>query len=89
MQIRNRSAMKWASMICPRCAIFHTGTGMKYCTSRTDHRGPLHGRSVPDLHDLAHGSEWEPYSLHDLAHVSWVVSVLYGSCTPPYSITAG
>ena len=27
------------------------------------------------------GGGWKPYNLHDLAHVSWVGSVLYRSCT--------
>ena len=30
-----------------------------------------------DLCDLAHGGGWEPFSLHDLPHVSWVGSVVY------------
>ena len=35
-----------------------------------------------DLYDVPHVAGWEPYILHDLAaHVSWVGSVLYRSCT--------
>ena len=31
-----------------------------------------------DLYDIAHVAGWDPYSLlHDLAHISWVGSVLY------------
>ena len=33
------------------------------------------GRHIPDLYDLydpAHVGGWEPHSLHDLAHFSWV-----------------
>ena len=33
------------------------------------------------LYDLVHVAGWEPCILHDLAHVSWVGSVLYRSCT--------
>ena len=57
--------------------------------SRTDHLQivyrsfPVHGlgfsRQIdifPILYDLAHVSGWEPYSLHDLGHVSRVGSVL-------------
>ena len=33
------------------------------------------------MYDLAHGSGWEPYDLHDLVCVSWVGCVL--QCTDP------
>ena len=44
----------------------------------------LPGRAdlFPVLYDLAHVAGWEPYSLHELANVSWVGSVLVcRSCT--------
>ena len=41
---------------------------------------------MPGLYCLAHVVGWEPYNLHDQAHVPWVGSVLYRSCT---IITAG
>ena len=39
------------------------------------------------VYDLAHVSEWGPYNLHDVGHVSWVGIVLRvcGSCTPPHA----
>ena len=40
---------------------------------------------LPDLYDLAHVTGWDPYSLHDLGHVSWVGSVLYRSCTSSHN----
>ena len=39
-------------------------------------------RSIHDLYDLAHVAGWEPYNLHDLAHLSWVGSVLYTDPDP-------
>ena len=36
----------------------------------------VHGRYTPDKYDLAHETGWEPYSLHDIGHVSWFGSVL-------------
>ena len=39
----------------------------------------------PALYDLAHIAGWEPYILHDLAHVSWDGYVLCGPCTTPHS----
>ena len=41
----------------------------------------LQGRCIPELYDmddlcdLAHVAGWEPYNLHDLAHVSCVGSI--------------
>ena len=47
-------------------------------TPRTDHLFSLDDldlpgrgdRYIPDLYDLAHVAEWEPYNLHDVGHVS-------------------
>ena len=44
-------------------------------TPRTGHRFPLHDLDIktdvfPILYDLAHVAGWDPYNLHDLAHVS-------------------
>ena len=47
-------------------------------------RSARQGGYIPDLCDLlvARVAGWEPYNLHDhLAHVSWVGSVLFRSCT--------
>ena len=50
---------------------------------------------IPDLYDLYdlyalcdlahHVAGLEPYDLYDLAHVSWVGSVRYRSCTTPHN----
>ena len=32
------------------------------------------------LYDVAHDAGWDPYNLHGPVHVSWVGSVLCGSC---------
>ena len=37
------------------------------------------------LYDLAHVAGWEPYSLHDLGYVSWIVCLLYKSCTASHN----
>ena len=62
------------------------GTSMipaHYFIPRTDHRFLLHDLDLPgradvdpDLSDLPRVPGWEPCSLHDLRHVSWVGSVL-------------
>ena len=42
------------------------------------------------MYDLAHVAGWDPYSLHDLAHVSWVGSVLHRyTYVAPSLTTAG
>ena len=35
------------------------------------------------MNNLVHVARWDPHNLYDLAHVSWVGSVLYRSCTQP------
>ena len=35
----------------------------------------------PILYDIARGAGWNPYNLHDIAHVSFAGSVLCRSCT--------
>ena len=52
------------------------------------HAGQIGSRSVYlydlyDLYDLAHIAGWYWYNLHDVAHVSWVGSVLYRSPAQP------
>ena len=47
------------------------------------------GRHIPDMHDPAHVSGWDPYNLRDLAHDSWVGSVLYISCTTSHNDRLG
>ena len=42
-------------------------------------------RLIHDLYDLAHVAGWEPFNLHDLAHVSWVGSVSHRSCTTSHN----
>ena len=37
-------------------------------------------RRIPDLHDLAHATEWETYNLRSLVHLFWSESVLYNWC---------
>ena len=64
-------------------ALFTFSVTSKYRTHRTDHPVPrklmiytFQGRYIPALCDLAHVAAWEPHNMHDLAHVSWVGSVL-------------
>ena len=42
-----------------------------------------------DLYDLAHVAGLEPYNLIDLAHLSWVGSVLHRSCTASHRSRLG
>ena len=72
------------------CSIAYLGQVIdSHCTSLS--RSARQGRYIPDvydlydLYDLAHAAGWEPYSLHYLARVSWVGSVLYRSCTTSHS----
>ena len=55
------------SMICMICMI---------CMIEICQAGQIHG--IPDLYDVAHVAEWEPYGLHDLciAYFSWLGSEL-------------
>ena len=58
-------------------------------TRRTDYRSSLDdldisGRSV---WSIAHVTGWEPHELHDLAHASGVVSVLYTYTDPAQHLT--
>ena len=58
----------------------HTQTTIQSCPPRTDDLYDLFLLDDLDrlVYDLAHVAfVWEPYNLHDLAHVSWVGSVLY------------
>ena len=36
----------------------------------------LNNQDIPDLYSLAHVEGWEPNTLHDLGHTSWVGSAV-------------
>ena len=46
-----------------------------YITTAHDLHLPGRADLFPIVYDLAHVAVWDPYNVHDLAHVSWVDTI--------------